>query len=76
MSETVDNYELINVSGVLEMLGLSKSALYRLRKSNQFPAPIKLTENKHFWLKNEVQEWVHQKILSSKSKDYERKEGA
>jgi prophage regulatory protein len=49
---------LIRVKEVLEICGLSRAALYRGIKAQEFPAPVKLSARSVGWLKNEVIAWV------------------
>ena len=45
--------------------GLSRSSLYALIASGQFPAPIRLTANTVGWLENDIERWIAQRAISS-----------
>ena len=43
---------------VEEMIGLKRSQFYYLRKSGEFPAPVKLGARCFGWRLSAVQEWI------------------
>ena len=45
--------------------GLSRSSLYALIASGQFPAPIRLTANPVGWLEHDFERWIAQRAISS-----------
>jgi len=49
---------------VQRMTGLSRSSLYRLIASKEFPPPIKLSEKCVAWLESEVSEWIASRICT------------
>jgi predicted DNA-binding transcriptional regulator AlpA len=54
-------HRLMRLSEVLDVTGLSKSALYRLQKSGDFPHSIKLANTSTTrWPNHLVEEWVIQ----------------
>lgn len=55
-------YQLIRLAVVLEMTGLSKTSLYELINSNNFPKNVKISERSSAWVKSEVLEWIKEKI--------------
>ncbi len=50
--------ELRTVKGV----SYSRPHLFRLIKSQKFPAPIKLGENRNAWVEAEVDQWIDARI--------------
>ena len=38
--------------------GLSRSSIYRLEASGEFPSRVKLSESASGWLSDEVQAWI------------------
>lgn len=44
---------------VLRVTGLSQASLYRLMGENQFPKPIKVTDNTVGWKQSEVVDWIN-----------------
>ena len=51
---------------VFEIIGLSRTQIWRLEKSGNFPKRIQLSKNSVGWDSNEVQEWIqNRKKLSN-----------
>ncbi len=51
--------ELIKSRDLKQVLGLSKSTIYRLAKEHQdFPRPIKLSSNSVLWDVKAIKEWL------------------
>jgi prophage regulatory protein len=55
---------------VQQRTGLSRSTLYSLFASNQFPRPIKLTSRSVGWLSSDVDEWISSRKSTASSKVY------
>ncbi len=55
--------KFLRLPAVLERTGLSRSALYRLVATDDFPAPVKLTERTSAWVESEVDAWSVSKVL-------------
>ncbi len=53
---------LIKLPEVLKMSGLSRTALYKRVREQQFPAPVKLSERSVAWLQSEVNAWIEAKV--------------
>ena len=51
------------------MTGLRRSMIYQMQAEKRFPQRIKLTERAVGWLEREVQEWLAQRVESSRGKD-------
>ena len=47
--------------------GLSRSSLYRLIASGNFPPPIQLSENAVGWLATEVSAWIAGRVAATRS---------
>ncbi|GEO18206.1 helix-turn-helix transcriptional regulator [Microvirga aerophila] len=59
-----DNYDkLLLPREVQARVRLSPKTIYRLRRKNQFPAPIVLGERRHAWRESDIENW-----LTSRSK--------
>ncbi|WP_312243373.1 helix-turn-helix transcriptional regulator [Stutzerimonas nitrititolerans] len=56
---------LLRLPGVCALVGLSKSQIYRLIKSGEFPAAIQLGANSVAWPAEQVHAWIAEKINSS-----------
>ena len=50
------------------MTGLGRSTIYRLQADQQFPQSIKLGIRAVGWLEREVQEWLAERVASSRDK--------
>lgn len=58
---------LLRLPTVCATVGLSKSQVYRLIRSGQFPAPVRIGANSVAWSAQQVDQWVHEKISASPS---------
>jgi prophage regulatory protein len=45
--------------------GTSRTTRWRLIKRNQFPAPVKISENAIGWRESEIQEWIRSRQTKS-----------
>lgn len=63
--------QLIKLSEVIKMTGLSAPSIYRCAAKKQFPKPIKLTPNgrSSAWVLEEVQQWINDRITASRSEE-------
>ena len=48
---------LLTISGVVEMLGISRTTLWRLRQNGSFPSPTKLSMRSPRWKAEEIRQW-------------------
>ncbi|MCP4502725.1 MAG: AlpA family phage regulatory protein [Deltaproteobacteria bacterium] len=60
--------KFIRLPAVPEQTGLSRSALYRLVDSGDFPKAVKLTERTVAWVESEVDAWNFDKVLERNSR--------
>ncbi len=60
---------LIRVREVMERTGLSRTVLYRKVKHKDFPPPVRLTARCVGWLESEIDEWVNQRIRTTRFKE-------
>ncbi|MHA5859301.1 MULTISPECIES: AlpA family transcriptional regulator [Pseudomonas] len=56
---------LLRLPGVCALVGLSKSQIYRLIRSGEFPAGISLGANSVAWPTEQVHAWVAKKIIAA-----------
>lgn len=50
---------VLDVKGVASKIGLSRSQIYRILKSDpSFPKPIRLSPRRIGWRENEVDSWI------------------
>lgn len=59
--------QLIKLRQVMAKTTLSKSTIYRLIKSSDFPQPKKLSVRAVAWLEEEIDEWIAERALACKS---------
>ena len=50
--------KLIRLKEVLRLVGLSRSSLYRKKRSGSFPESVQLGERVVAWWESEVREWM------------------
>ena len=53
-----DDDRLLHRAEVEELTGLSRSAIYRLMRSHQFPTPIKIGLRAVRWPQSEINEFI------------------
>lgn len=58
--------KVIRLKEVVQLTTLSRSSIYRLMSENNFPNSIKLGDRAVAWLQVEVEQWLEQRINSSK----------
>lgn len=49
--------------------GLSSSSIYRMASAGKFPKPIKLGERSSGWIGSEVDQWLDDRIATSRNGD-------
>ncbi|WP_312904564.1 helix-turn-helix transcriptional regulator [Stutzerimonas nitrititolerans] len=59
---------LLRLPGVCALVGLSKSQIYRLVRTGEFPEPTRIGANSVAWSAERVNAWVLEKINSSTCK--------
>ena len=57
-----DKSPFMGISQVLEIVPVSRSMLYLMIKSGEFPGQIKIGKRAAAWSKKEVNEWVADKL--------------
>jgi predicted DNA-binding transcriptional regulator AlpA len=63
--------ELIDMSELMAMLGVSRSRAYNISKYQGFPAPAKASKRHRTWRRHEVEAWldVHRPTWRDKDQD-------
>lgn len=59
---------LIRMSEVMKRTGFSKAWIYRLLQNNQFPKSVKIGDRSVAFIESEVDEYIENKILTSRNK--------
>lgn len=57
---------LLRMRQVLEMVGLSKSQVYRMMQQAKFPLPIQVSERCKRWLLEDVESWQNERIAENR----------
>lgn len=52
----------IRIKDVIEMVGLSRSSIYKYVSEGEFPSPIKLSERSVAWRRGDIDAWVMSKL--------------
>ena len=60
-------YELLTIREVAATVRMNVSTIYRLVRSKQFPAPIKLGPAATRWRAEELRDWLDSRPLSTES---------
>ena len=50
--------KIYRVKDLVEILGISRTTIYRMRKTGEFPRPISLGDRAKGWLWEDIEEWV------------------
>lgn len=59
--------EILKLSEVKRMTGLSASSIYRGAANGTFPLPIKIGERSSGWLMSECEQWLQERIEASRN---------
>lgn len=57
---------ILRISQVKQRTGLSRSSIYAKSASGEFPSPIKLGSRASGWVEQEVDDWIEERIVSSR----------
>lgn len=58
--------KILRLKEVTKLTTLSRSSIYRLMSDEEFPTSIKLGDRAVAWLEAEVEQWIEERIASSK----------
>ena len=61
-NHTAAQYRILRWPDVRRVVGLSRSQVYKLISSGQFPKPVKLGSRATGWIEAEVLVWVEERI--------------
>ena len=54
--------KFLRLEQVREITQLSRSSIYRLMSTGEFPKQIPITSRQVVWVKSQVQDWCHKKV--------------
>ncbi len=60
-----DNFRLLRLPEVLRMCGISKSQLYRMVRSGEFPAPVRISRRAVAWRGKDLLAWLEERPVAS-----------
>jgi prophage regulatory protein len=60
------NTKLVKLKGVMDCTGLSRSSIYAMMKSGDFPKSISIGARAIAWADNDIQSWINSRISASK----------
>lgn len=58
---------LIKLTSVISMTGLSKSSIYAMMQKGQFPKNVTIGARAVAWIEAEIQNWIEEKISLSRA---------
>ena len=59
--------QILKLIEIKKYTSLSGSSIYRMAKAGTFPKPIKLGERSSGWIASEVDQWVDDRIATSRN---------
>jgi prophage regulatory protein len=59
--------QILRLPAVIDLVGLSRSTIYLAISNETFPRPIRLSTRARGWLREDIEEWLGQRIELSKS---------
>lgn len=60
-------HKIIRLPAVKDQTGLSRSSVYLRMSKGEFPQSISLGDRAIGWLEEEINQWIEDKIIESKS---------
>ncbi|MDD5580876.1 MAG: AlpA family transcriptional regulator [Methylobacter sp.] len=57
---------ILRVPAAIKKTGISRSTIYTLLKTGEFPKPIKLSARSIGWLESELTDWIEQRASTRK----------
>ena len=71
--KNLDKHDLsiLKLKQVINTVKLSRSSIYLKVANSSFPKPIKLSERSSGWLEHEIQDWLRERVASSRGGQHE-----
>jgi prophage regulatory protein len=57
---------LLKVDDVIARLGVSRSTIWRLTQSGNFPRPVAISPGRKGWLKSQVDAWIANRLRAER----------
>ena len=64
---TCDPPRFLRIADVIDRVGLSRTTIWRLEATGEFPKSVVISEGRRAWIESEVQEWIELKIAERDS---------
>jgi prophage regulatory protein len=58
----VQQVRILRLAAVMEVTGLSKSAIYKLREQDRFPKPVPLSDRAVGYVEAEILSWIESRV--------------
>jgi prophage regulatory protein len=58
LNQSYGDDRLLKMSDVIARLGVSRSTIWRLTQSGDFPRPVAISPGRKGWLKSQVDAWI------------------
>lgn len=58
---------LLRLPAVLQRVGLSRSSLYSLVSTGEFPRSIRIGKRSVAWLETDISDWIDERVTESRS---------
>jgi predicted DNA-binding transcriptional regulator AlpA len=66
MDSQLEHARLLRLPEVMRLTGLSRSTIYQLASTLDFPKPVKLGRRISAWLAREVTEWIDHRATQTR----------
>lgn len=60
---------LLRLAETLRRTGLSRSSMYELIATNDFPSPVRINRRTVGWPEHEIEQWIADRISASRDKE-------
>ena len=60
-----DDHRLMRLPEVVRLCGISRSQLYRMVRSGEFPAPVRISRRAVAWREKEILAWLEDRPVAS-----------
>jgi prophage regulatory protein len=57
----------LRLPAVLKRVGLSRSSIYSMISTGEFPKSIRISKRSVAWLETDVSDWIDERVLESRS---------
>jgi prophage regulatory protein len=67
ISHELASLRLLRMGTVLDLTQLSETTLWRLRRRDEFPAPVRVTSRTIAWRAADVEVWIRQRANTTRA---------